>query len=196
MQAVSGNTSWFNFTRICILFLVLAPLLVFCKERLRKNNIPGKNPVEYVYSISKDSMCKIISLKLKVNNMMIWDAKHKNMVLNEISNLLEKPNNKSDFCIMPLDYIGKSKVYLQVNGDSINYWAWFYLHLDEIADGRTSVKIRTFESQLIIGRELIPKPPHFIKGDKTISVEPTTIEEYQILLKLGNLVGEEKMPLL
>jgi hypothetical protein len=33
-----------------------------------------------------------------------------------------------------------------------------------------------------------------VRRDKTLTVEPSTIEEYEILLKIGNLVGEKNMP--
>lgn len=168
--------------------------LVSCKDKIIKIELSKDNPVEYTFNTPKDSLYKIISTQLSINNMMIWDAIHKDMVIEEISNLFSYTKNKSDFCLMPIDYLSKSKIYLKENGDSLEYEAWFYLHLEAVDKMHTKVSIKTIEPKIIIGRELIPKPPHFVRRDKTIPVEPSTIEEYQILLKIGKLLKEQNMP--
>ena len=78
--------------------------------------------------------------------------------------------------------------------NSLDYEAWFYLHLESIDETHTKLTITTFEPMLIVGRDLLPSPPHFGRGYKKMTVEPSTIEEYEILLKIGNLVGEKDMP--
>jgi hypothetical protein len=95
---------------------------------------------------------------------------------------------------MPINYLCKAKLYRSEKGGSLDYWAWFYLHLESIDNTNTKVTITTFEPEVIVGRELLPSPPHFVRRDKTLTVEPSTIEEYEILLKIGNLVGEKNMP--
>jgi hypothetical protein len=118
------------------------------------------------------------------------------MVLGEISDLFSQPANKLDFCLMPVYYISKSMIYKRENGSSLDYEAWFYLHLEAAEKNMTKVNIRTIEPKIIVGKELLPLPPHFVRKDKTIQVEPSTIEEYEILIKIGNLVGEKDMPAL
>jgi len=168
--------------------------LVSCQDRIIKIELTKKNPIEFVFNTQKDSLYKIISKQLIITNMMLWDAAHGYMVLNKISDLFLLSKNKSDFCLMPTFYICKSKIYQKDNGDSLEYEAWFYLHLEEVVKGKTKVSITTIEPKVVVGRELLPTPPHFVRKDKTLLVEPSTIEEYEILLKIGRLVGEQGMP--
>jgi hypothetical protein len=165
-----------------------------CQNKIIKIEQEKKNPVEYIFSCSKDSLHNVISKQLEINNLMVWDSKHGSMVLKEISHLFSQNGNSSDFCLESIDYIGKSKTYFATDGAHLDYRAWFYLHLEAIDKANTRIKITTIEPKVIVGRELLPTPPHFVRRDKTIAVEPSTIEEYEILLKIGDLVGEKDMP--
>jgi hypothetical protein len=185
-----------NILRITALGLILFSNIVFasCQKKVVKIIMDKKNPVEYNFSISKDSLQRIISEQMKIENTMLWDAQHGIMVLEEISKKFSQKGNASDFCLMPIYYLCKAKLYRSEKGGSLDYWAWFYLHLESIDNTNTKVTITTFEPEVIVGRELLPSPPHFVRRDKTLTVEPSTIEEYEILLKIGNLVGEKNMP--
>jgi hypothetical protein len=185
-----------NILRITALGLILFSNLVFasCQKKIFKKTMDKKNPVEYNFSISKDSLQSIISAQLKVENMMLWDSQHGIMVLEEISKKFSQKGNVSDFCLMPIYFIGKSKIYFAEENHSLDYEAWFYLHLESIDETHTKLTITTFEPMLIVGRDLLPSPPHFGRGYKKMTVEPSTIEEYEILQKIGNLIGEKDMP--
>jgi hypothetical protein len=187
-KIISISKKAFIFLVIC-----LGTSLVSCQDQINKIELISKNPVEYVFNTTEDSLFNLIK-QLRINEMMLYDATHGDMVLDVVSELFIQPNNKSDFCLMPLYYICKSKIYQRKNGDSLEYRAWFYLHLEKIEEKKTKVSIRTLEPEVIIGRELFPSLPHLVRKDKTLPVEPSTIEEYEILLKIGNLLGERDMP--
>jgi len=68
------------------------------------------------------------------------------------------------------------------------------LHIKSIDGLHSQITVTTIDSKIVIGKEMIPKPPHFVRKDKTLAVEPSTIEEYEILLEIGKLVGEKGMP--
>ena len=70
----------------------------------------------------------------------------------------------------------------------------FYLHIEKLNDSITKVIIKTIEPKIVIGKELIPSPPHMVRKDKTMVVESLTIEEYEILIEIGKLVRERNMP--
>ena len=93
-----------------------------------------------------------------------------------------------------MSFLQKSKIYLKENGDSLDYLAGFYLHLESINESHAKISITTIDPRVIIGRELLPSPPNMVRRDNTMLVEPSTIEEYEILLEIGKLVGEKNMP--
>jgi hypothetical protein len=95
---------------------------------------------------------------------------------------------------MPVYYIGKSMNYKRKDSGTLDYEAWFYLHLETLDEMKTKISIKTLEPRIIVGRELLPTPPNLVRKDKTMAVEPSTIEEYEILLEIGRLVGENDMP--
>jgi hypothetical protein len=179
---------------VLFIFVCMSVSFASCQNKIIKIEQDKKNPIEYVFSCSKDSLHNVISKQLKYNNMMLWDSQHGIMVLEEVSNMFSQKGNSSDFCLMPIYFICKSKIYFTNDGDLLDYEAWFYLHLESIEKNLTKVKITTIEPKVIVGRELLPTPPHFGRKYKKIDVESSTIEEYEILLKIGDLVGEKDMP--
>jgi hypothetical protein len=56
------------------------------------------------------------------------------------------------------------------------------------------VTVKTIDPRIITGQAFLPTPPHFVRKTKTIDVEPSTIEEFSILLEIGKLLGETGMP--
>ncbi len=182
--------------RITAIGLILFSNIVFasCQKKVFKRIMDKKNPVEYVYNSSIDSLQSIISRQLEINNLMVWDSRHGIMVAEEVSKLFSQKGNSSDFCLESLDFEKKSKIYLAEDGDPFVYLAWFYLHLESIDEAHTKVRITPIEPKIILGLELLPTPPHFVRRFKEMTVDPSTIEEYEILLEIGNLVSEKDMP--
>lgn len=185
--------------KLFYIFILLVIICISCigyKTKVIKFLLKKPNLIEYSFALPKDSLYSIILSKFRLNNILILNYTHLDIVLDTISTLFADTNNKKDLCLMPVGFLGKSKVYFKNNGDSLDYTAWFYIHLEEIGKQKTKVKILTFDSEVITGQSLIPLPPHFGHPYKKSSVEPSTIEEYQILLKIGDIVGEQKMPTL
>ena len=179
---------------INLIFLCFIASIVSCQIKATKIEMKGENPIEYIFKISLDSLHEKIYKQLDINNMILWDSEHSHMVITEISDLFLQPENKYDFYLEPTYYICLSKTYLSGLGDSLEYISGFYMHLRSINDSLTKVNIVTIDPKVKVGRELLPKPPHFVRRDKTIAVEPSTIEEYELLLKIGDLVGERGLP--
>ena len=104
--------------------------------------------------------------------------------------------NKQDIFLLSDGGYWKSKIYQKKNAVFLDYRVSFYLHLENIDENHTKVSIKTIEPNVIVGNDLLPSPPHFIRNYKIMVVEPSTIEEYEILLEIGKLIGEKEMPLL
>ncbi|HBX85524.1 MAG TPA: hypothetical protein DEH40_12560 [Marinilabiliales bacterium] len=87
--------------------------------------------------------------------------------------------------------LGYSDVYFK-GKKPLLYKAEFHLHFERINDTITKIKINTINPKVVIGKQRITMASH--KGYKYKTVEPTTIEEYKILLRIGKIAGEKKMP--
>ena len=88
------------------------------------------------------------------------------------------------------DVIDPSPVYFG-GGKPLRYRAKFQLHLTALDDNSTQVSIITHDPTVINGSTCCG--PHG-KVANDVAVEPTTIEEYKILLFIGRILGVSDMP--
>ena len=107
--------------------------------------------------------------------------------------IFSEPENQDDiylFSHVPL--VGKSLVY-QRDGEGLDYHANFHLHLTTVDAQRTRVEVVVIDPWIPCGRVF---NVHAGSGyvDSIAKVKPTTIEEYQILLRLGATLKEADMP--
>ncbi|MEQ1935927.1 MAG: hypothetical protein ABL962_18890 [Fimbriimonadaceae bacterium] len=85
--------------------------------------------------------------------------------------------------------VGTSKVYLK-DSNELRYYADFNIQLTPVDTSRTRVDIITQKSQVLAGTEWHP----YARAGIFVTVEPTSIEEYQILLDIGKQLGIQDMP--
>jgi hypothetical protein len=107
--------------------------------------------------------------------------------------LLTKPGNEYDayFCGGDSPF-GESAVYFN-DGVALPYFADFHIHLRAINQRRTRVEITTYDSSVNTGVNAGWSPA---RGHVSlyVTVDPTTVEEYQILLMIGQQLGTMNMP--
>jgi hypothetical protein len=87
-----------------------------------------------------------------------------------------------------------SLVYF-VGDEPAPYIADFYLEIQALEDQLTRVTVEALESQVIAGKTLLPQH-EFSRANIYLQVSPTTIEEYQLLLGIGEILGQPGMPAL
>lgn len=97
--------------------------------------------------------------------------------------------NETEYEILQRGFT-KSDIYHWLN-TPLDYKADFELRLIPVSDSRTRVDVVTSGSEVRIGRNFSAHG-----GDYYERVAPTTIEEYKILLKIGNALGQPGMPAL
>jgi hypothetical protein len=177
---------------------ILSTLITFvsfflfsCKKRIEKLELIYKNPIEYIFDISKDSLYNKIH-DFYFQGISSYTLENKNIISPEIRELLLKKDNQQDLYLRGISPL-KSKVYRR-NNKFLDYFVSFYLHLEKIDENHTRVMISTIKPEIVIGLELFPSPPNLTRSYKKISVEPSTIEEYEILLKIGKTIGQKDMP--
>jgi hypothetical protein len=107
--------------------------------------------------------------------------------------ILTQAGNENDFYFFNADSpVDASPVYFK-DGQPLIYFADFHIHVSAISAERTRVQIFTHDSLLNTGMSGGWSPA---RGSTFlyVSVDPTTIEEYQILLRIGKQMGLTNMP--
>jgi hypothetical protein len=110
-------------------------------------------------------------------------------------NTFQDKENLNDAYLYSHDTIGKSYIYHNRKG-GLWYWASFHIHIQTINDSLTKVEIRTIKPKVKTGLQLKPGDNFSLFGYKYKEVPPSTVEEYQILLMIGEALGEKNMPAL
>jgi hypothetical protein len=107
--------------------------------------------------------------------------------------LLTRPGNEDDAYLYNFNAPVESQVYFK-DGQPLFYMADFHLHLAALSPGETRVEIFTYDPAVGTGvdERWSAHGPRLI----TVIVEPTTVEEYQILLRIGEQLATKNMPLL
>lgn len=106
--------------------------------------------------------------------------------------LPNKPGNENDAYIYGgVSPVGESQVYFK-SGQPLIYYGDFHIHLTAISPAKTCAEIFTYGSSVVTGvdESWSPHGPAFI----SVNVDPTTIEQYQILLGIGEQLGTKDMP--
>jgi hypothetical protein len=146
---------------------------------------------ESVWEGSGDSKTKqALSGSLQSSGMVFLLWKGDGDVL--AKGLLAKTGNENDAYIYgDARPIGESPIYFK-DGQPLIYYADFHIHLTAISPKKIRVEIFTYGSSVITGldKSWSPHGPSFI----FMAVPPTTIEQYQILLGIGQQLGTANLP--
>lgn len=182
-----------------IYLLLVMFFLVCCSSTSQIIKTTPNNPRSYVFDSN------ILQVKAIIKNeflnkpgyrYMQLEYSGQDIILSSVAKkLFENESNQNDFYLHYSSSIGKSKIAFDKKENPLDYYAEFHLHLTAIDSTHTKVEVFTIDPKVVVGRELLPSLPHLVRMDKTKSVPPSTIEEYEILLKIGKgLNVGDKMP--
>lgn len=185
--------------------------------------LPHPNPTNYEFDATigdvKDAIKKAFSKwreeELKLRERRVWngpgDAEAKRRLTAALQrppmylfwkgdadalakDLLTRPGNENDAYFYGTDSpVGESQVYFK-DGQPLIYYADFHIHLTAVGPKRTRVEIFTCDSSVAAGAEKSLTVHRYGNSLITANVDPTTVEEYQILLRLGEQLGAKDMP--
>jgi hypothetical protein len=88
---------------------------------------------------------------------------------------------------------GESQVYFE-GATPLIYYADFHIHVIPVASGKTRVEITAYDSRVAAGVDRRFSWVSSGPGLFVVAVAPTTVEEYQILLGIGEKLGTKNMP--
>jgi len=165
-----------------------------------KKELPRKNPTVYIFNRTLQQVKTAIekvqySFDLNVDLLKRGDAylPDEQFIYDGV---FEDSLNYDDYILIHEPRaICKSVLYVsEEDSVGMDYIASFHLHLTKIDSNRTMVQVITYNPAIINGNHniaLIGMTP----GSILEPVEPTSIEEYQILLRIGKKLGLKlKMP--
>jgi hypothetical protein len=190
-------------------YIRAAILLILCVScgrdihTIETRPLSHKNPTSYVFPVPVPEARERVLAALKDDGLMqdlqasFPMAPHSYFVAESREHavfserVFADPANRDDVylhsygtpvCLSPVYHGG---------GVPLRYVAAFQLHLVAAGDGGTRVSVVTHDPKVINGSKCCGLHGY---AANTVAVEPTTIEEYKILLFLGRALGEGDMP--
>lgn len=183
-----------------VLALGLVVIVVGCeggKNTIEERSMPQKNPTTYEFDASLDAVKAAITAargegwndaQLHGGGELAWKKDGNPFA----SKVFEDPRNENDAYLGIACYayaVGNSQMYLK-DGNELSYYADFQIHLTQNGASRTRVEIIAKNSRVLAGTESHP----FARAGIFLDVDPTSIEDYQILLDIGKQLGDRDMP--
>lgn len=167
-------------TLIGLLFITISVLTIGCYT---KEELLVPNPTSYVFDAGIEDARKAILTRVEdsLDGYTVY-AKE------DYDNDILSKNIKNDALLQNVLDVG-SKMYFRF-GKPLPYFPEFIIHLDSISEKKTNVVVYTSDTTIVVGGIGVP---HFCyTWEKKVS--PSTIEEYEILLLIGQQLGQEGMP--
>jgi hypothetical protein len=190
--------------------IVVLVFLTACSQdihEIKTRTLPEKNPTSYVFPGSVDAVRERIIEAFQFENRYEKPAEdfyssfnnpttfsfrvesREDVVFSE--HIFKDPENRNDVYLHTYgEPLGPSPVYFG-GGKPLRYRPKFQLHLTAADDKNTKVTVITHDPSVINGSKCCGLHG-YVSND--IAVEPTTIEEYRILLFIGRVLGVNDMP--
>ena len=158
--------------------------------------LPRKNPTDWIFPHPIEEVNKAVRKSMepfaKEYSMRVsFHEDHKPLSRGP----LEKPGNENDAFLYSFhEPISLSSMHY-VGGKALPYIAEFHVHLSSFQTGGTRVEVFALNSEVIAGQSWsclgICGPGWH---NNYARVEPTTVEEYEILRRIGAELGVGTMP--
>jgi len=167
-------------TLIFLLFITISVLTIGCYS---KEKLQSPNPTSYVFDAGIEDVRKAIITRVEdsLDGYTVYDKEdHENDILSK--------NIKNDALLIN-HYDVKSKMFFRF-GKPLPYSPEFIIHLDSISEKKTNVVVITSDTTVVVGGIGFGHVGY--TWEKKVS--PSTIEEYEILLLIGQQLSQEGMP--
>jgi hypothetical protein len=187
--------------------IILLALFTSCSRDIHpiaKKTLKQKNPTTYVFNYSAQELKQRIVAAFQIERQsagsfcvflrceapFLISAETKERAT-FARHLFDNPENTDDVYLHSYgEPFGLSAIYF-ANGKPLRYRAAFHLHLAGINEHSTKVTVLTQNPTVINGAKCC-SPHGYYSND--VTVEPTTIEEYRILLYIGQVLNVRDMP--
>jgi hypothetical protein len=175
--------------RIFCYILLVGILFSSCDNEVHIERLTDKElQTKHIFDVSiKDIQFSITKAfgNFNYRNMSLMSGKE-NDLFPDSTRLLLQLGNENDFGLTSYGRsIGKAQNYL-ANGDSVNYYVGFHIHLTKTDSFRTSVEVKAIHPRIPIGKTYWPETHGTALKYKEI--ESSTVEENEILQIITNSI--------
>lgn len=177
----------------CIALMII--LLSGCKTKYEKVEFEDKNPTKYCFDFPYKKVKNAIKIefdKAKFKNRYLY-FKDDDPFLEKGSEIFKEESNKFDAILTGDNFYSKSYIYYK-NDMLLDDESVFQIHISSISEDKTCLEVVNINPRIKIGVYLMFTHDLSFKGPKYITVEPSTIEEYEILYLIGKRLGQKDMP--
>ena len=171
--------------KIILACFALSIMVMGCYSQKELTN---PNPTSYIFNVDLEQVRDAIKNGLGDYQMECMALYFKNEI--ELDIFLQE-ENKNDAFLRSFLCSPKSKIYYK-SGKPLYYQVNFHIHLDSISESKTKVEVFTLDPEILTWGILYGNIGHGYANMK--KVPPSTIEEYEILLSIGEQLGEQGMP--
>ena len=184
---------------IYLIFVLLAIICIFqsCIIKYEKVDQVVKNPTTYCFDFSLEDIMEAITL--------VFDSasyRNRHLMFNDSPFFVEKdkyfssPENYNDAVLIDgqIPSNERASFFYYKNNEPLEYYATYQIHVSEISQNKTCLEILTINPEIKIGKFYGFTHDLSFKSDRYISVEPGTVEEYEILYMIGHQLGQLGMP--
>ena len=164
-------------TLIFLLFIIISVLTIGCYS---KEKLQSPNPTSYVFDAGIEDVRKAIITRVEDSHTVYAKEDYENDIFSK--------NIKNDALLVGICDV-KSKMFFRF-GKPLPYFPEFIIHLDSISEKKTNVVVFTSDTTIVVGGIGFGHVGY--TWEKKVS--PSTIEEYEILLLIGQQLSQEGMP--
>ena len=180
-----------------IIFFGVANIVWYGKGDYREN----VNPISYIYDTKYTDMLSLLDsmiyLSVFEKETRFGSDCNSNIISRNYANVLFDKTDGVDSLDVVIEYIYKPKLYKNLFNDCM-VQGTDVIKIDSISTNKTKLTITPLRKNLFYGIKLGPsRYPSVIRAIFPLRMLPigsTTIEEYEILLKIGKELGQKDMP--
>jgi hypothetical protein len=181
--------------RIWIVLIAIGFIGCDSEMEYRELRMPVKNPTLFVFNAPMASIKTIIKQNRQKMPLSYMESADDSSIFWG-KGLLSAAENKNDFYLRDMAPAETSLVY-HGSGRPVVYDYDLHIHLTQLDSNRTRVEIVTIKPKILLGVRFPYNVLPIESSNAGISkeVSPSTIEEYRVLLVIGEALGiKDSMP--
>jgi hypothetical protein len=191
-MTANNKSRFISYSKNIIFLWVLLIFFVSCNNYY-EIKLEKKNPTVYCFNANPQEVKKAAIRKFDNFKDLDLVLKNEYKYQTEINSILNKKGNENDLYLETYGNCLISKVYFNDGKPSL-FEVEFHVHLDSLSENMTQVTINTLRSEVLTGSKIGISDNLVLGQPNTEKVPPSTIEEYEILLAIGEELGQKGMP--
>jgi hypothetical protein len=165
---------------------------------VEQRTLPQSNPTQYDFGASVEAVHEAVDTlyieqfdERPLNSFSIAKADDE-LLTDEQRKRFMGPGGADDRYLWFMhEPMSLSPVYF-FGGEPAPYIADLYLKIEALEDQLTRVSVEALDAHVLAGKTLLPRH-EFSRANIYLPVSSTTVEEYQLLLRIGEILGQSGM---